>query len=75
LARSHRRQKPDGWRERRFSTVLNYPLSELIRDEVENSSSRRDIRQLPGGLDTAAPAFLTPDKAPPQPFIQWPGVK
>ena len=33
------------------------------------------IRQLPGGLGTAAPAFLTPDKAPPQPFIQWPGVK
>ena len=33
------------------------------------------IGQLPGGLGTAAPAFLTPDKAPPQPFIQWPGVK
>ena len=27
----------------------------------------------PGG--TAAPAFLPPDKAPKQPYIQWPGVK
>ena len=27
------------------------------------------------GLGTAAPAFMAPDKAPPQPFIQWPGVK
>jgi mono/diheme cytochrome c family protein len=33
------------------------------------------IKQLPGGLGTAAPTFLTPDKAPQQPFIQWPGVK
>jgi mono/diheme cytochrome c family protein len=33
------------------------------------------IKQLPGGLGTAAPVFLPPDKAPPQPFIQWPGVK
>ena len=33
------------------------------------------IKQLPGGPGTAAPAFLTPDKAPKQPFIQWPGVK
>jgi mono/diheme cytochrome c family protein len=33
------------------------------------------IKQMPGGLGSAAPAFLTPDKAPKQPFIQWPGVK
>ena len=33
------------------------------------------IRQLPVGVGTAAPSFLTPDKVPPQPFIQWPGVK
>lgn len=33
------------------------------------------IKQLPGAAGAAAPAFLTPDKAPKQPFIQWPGVK
>ena len=33
------------------------------------------VKQMPGGLGTAAPAFLTPDKAPKPPFIQWPGVK
>jgi mono/diheme cytochrome c family protein len=33
------------------------------------------IRQLPGELGTAAPAFLAPDKAPKPPYIQWPGVK
>jgi len=33
------------------------------------------IKQMPGGTGTAAPTFLAPDKAPPQPFIQWPGVK
>lgn len=33
------------------------------------------IKQMPGGLGTAAPTALAPDKAPPQPFIQWPGVK
>jgi len=27
----------------------------------------------PGGV--AAPAFLSPDKAPKQPYVQWPGVK
>jgi hypothetical protein len=33
------------------------------------------IKSLTGGNGTAAPAFLPPDKAPPQPYIQWPGVK
>jgi len=33
------------------------------------------IKQMPGGVGTAAPAFVAPEKAPPQPFIQWPGVK
>ena len=33
------------------------------------------IKSLTGGAGTAAPAFLAPDKAPPQPYIQWPGVK
>ena len=28
-----------------------------------------------GTAGTAAPAFLPPDKAPKQPYIQWPGVK
>jgi mono/diheme cytochrome c family protein len=28
-----------------------------------------------GQSGTAAPAFLPPDKTPPQPYIQWPGVK
>jgi mono/diheme cytochrome c family protein len=28
-----------------------------------------------GQSGTAAPAALPPDKAPPQPYIQWPGVK
>jgi hypothetical protein len=27
-----------------------------------------------GIAGTAAPAFLPPDKAPKQPFIQWPGI-
>jgi mono/diheme cytochrome c family protein len=33
------------------------------------------IKQMPGGLGTAAPAFLGPEKAPKPPYIQWPGVK
>ena len=28
-----------------------------------------------GAGGTASPAFLPPDKAPKQPYIQWPGVK
>jgi mono/diheme cytochrome c family protein len=28
-----------------------------------------------GAGGTASPAFLPPDKAPKQPFIQWPGIK
>ena len=28
-----------------------------------------------GAGGVAAPAFLPPDKAPPQPYVQWPGVK
>jgi hypothetical protein len=28
-----------------------------------------------GATGTPAPQFLPPDKAPKQPFIQWPGVK
>jgi mono/diheme cytochrome c family protein len=33
------------------------------------------IKALPGGAGSAAPAFVPPDKAPKQPYIQWPGVK
>jgi mono/diheme cytochrome c family protein len=33
------------------------------------------IKQMPGGLGTAAPAFLPPTQAPKPPYIQWPGVK
>jgi mono/diheme cytochrome c family protein len=33
------------------------------------------VKSLPGGTGTAAPAFIAPTKAPPQPYIQWPGVK
>lgn len=33
------------------------------------------IKAMPGQAGTAAPAFLAPDKAPKQPYIQWPGVK
>jgi mono/diheme cytochrome c family protein len=33
------------------------------------------IKQMPGGLGTAAPAFVPPTQAPKPPFIQWPGVK
>jgi mono/diheme cytochrome c family protein len=33
------------------------------------------IKSLTGGNGAAAPAALPPDKAPPQPYIQWPGVK
>ena len=33
------------------------------------------VKSMPGGLGTAAPTALPPETAPPQPFIQWPGVK
>jgi mono/diheme cytochrome c family protein len=33
------------------------------------------VKSMGGGPGTAAPAFLPPDKAPKQPYIQWPGVK
>jgi cytochrome c553 len=33
------------------------------------------MKSLPGTAGTAAPAALAPEKVPPQPFIQWPGVK
>ena len=33
------------------------------------------IKAMPGGLGTAAPAFVPPTQAPKPPFIQWPGVK
>jgi mono/diheme cytochrome c family protein len=33
------------------------------------------IKQLPGGLGAPAPTFLTPDKTPKAPFIQWPMAK
>jgi mono/diheme cytochrome c family protein len=33
------------------------------------------VKQMPGPVGTAAPAFLAPEKAPKQPYIQWPGVK
>jgi mono/diheme cytochrome c family protein len=33
------------------------------------------VKQMPGGVGTAAPAFLPPAQAPKQPYIQWPGVK
>jgi len=33
------------------------------------------VKSMPGGIGTAAPTALPPEKAPPQPIIQWPGVK
>ena len=33
------------------------------------------IKAMPGGLGTAAPAFVPPTQTPKPPFIQWPGVK
>jgi mono/diheme cytochrome c family protein len=33
------------------------------------------IKALPGAAGTAAPTFLAPDKAPKQPYVQYPGVK
>lgn len=33
------------------------------------------IKSMPGAVGTAAPPFLAPEKAPKQPYIQWPGVK
>lgn len=33
------------------------------------------IKSMPGGTGTPAPAFVGPEKQPPQPYIQWPGVK
>jgi len=33
------------------------------------------IKAMPGGLGTAAPAFVPAGQAPKQPYIQWPGVK
>lgn len=33
------------------------------------------IKSMPGAVGTAAPVALDPAKQPPQPYIQWPGVK
>jgi hypothetical protein len=43
--------------------------------EADLRAAHAHIRSLPGGAGAAAPAFLPPDKAPKQPYVQWPGVK
>jgi mono/diheme cytochrome c family protein len=43
--------------------------------EADQRALYQYVKSMPGGAGTAAPAFLAPDKAPKQPFIQWPGVK
>src|SRR5689334_1745381 len=43
--------------------------------EADQRALYQYVKALPGQGGTAAPAFLPPAKTPPQPFIQWPGVK
>ena len=43
--------------------------------EADQRAVYQYIKSLPGAAGTASPAFLPPDKAPKQPYIQWPGVK
>lgn len=33
------------------------------------------VKSLPGGIGTASPRFMGPDKTPKPPYIEWPGVK
>jgi len=43
--------------------------------EADQRALYQYVKSMPGAAGTASPAFLTPDKAPKQPYIQWPGVK
>jgi mono/diheme cytochrome c family protein len=43
--------------------------------EADQRALHQYVKSLPGAAGSAAPAFLSPDKAPKQPYIQWPGVK
>jgi mono/diheme cytochrome c family protein len=68
----------DAWVKYAKALMTNPPMPWFnIRamTEADQRALYQYVKSLPGAAGTASPVFLTPDKAPKQPYSQWPGVK